>query len=326
MKNMLFFVSEYWELHWLHNVIEAMNGDVYTNSDECRKYCEKFNFKVVADRESYKTIVVTNVHLGQQNEIVKYFMSTGGKAVVIQHGWDPAISLYDNFWNEDVGRFSYYLVGCQQDYEWLTAKYGNDRIIMTGIPKLDDVYNIKNNDVDLTSIYESVGSSQFYIANAPTDVFSVDIHKQYCNPLLERSPYKIVYKTHPGFNMVLHFPDITYSSDKYTMVNDDHFDRNYVYKLIKASRGVVIIESFLIMEASFLEKPAIFWAHDLLPRDLYNKPENVNQIHRLPVEMSSTFENPEYKPMQKVMVDKYLFDGQNTQRVVTFLKGLYNTL
>ena len=322
MKKILFFVSLYWELHWLHNVIEAMGGEVYTENEECKEYCRKYNFRLATNKESYQIVVVTNVHLGQQNQVVKHFLSTGGKAIILQHGWDPAISLYDNFWNEDVGAFSYYLVGCEQDYEWLTSKFGKDRIIMTGIPKFDDIYRIKNEDIDLSPIYEEVGTSKFYLVNAPTDVFSAELHRYYCNPLFEHCPYKVVYKTHPGFNMTPAYPDITVSPDRYVMVNDNHFDRDYVYRLIKASQGVVIVESLLILEASLLGKPAIFWGHELLPRDIYNKPENVNQIHRLPIEMSSGFDHPEYKPMQAIMAGKYLFDGLNTHRVVTFLNSI----
>ena len=322
MKRIVFFVTTYWELHWFHNVIETLNANVYTVDATCLEYCKKYNFNVVDDSENHEVVVVSNVHYGQQNQIVQRYISSGKKAIVIQHGWDPAISLYDNFWNEDVSRFSYYLVGCDQDYEWLTKKFGNERIIMTGMPKLDDIYRIKNEDIDLQPIYDEVGSNSFYLVNAPSDVFSKEIHHQYCNPVFEQSPYKIVYKTHPGHSIVSFYPEITVDTNRYTMIDDNRLDRDYVYKVIKASRGVVIVESFLIMEASFLGKPAIFWGHEFLPQNLYNKPENVNQIYRLPIEMSSTFEKPEYKPKQLEMTQKYWFDGKNTERVVTFLKQL----
>jgi CDP-glycerol glycerophosphotransferase (TagB/SpsB family) len=97
-------------------------------------------------------------------------------------------------------------------------------------------------------------------------------------------------------------------------------DRLKTYELIKASHGVVNLESFILIEASLLEKPVIFWGHENLPADFYNREENVNQKMRLDLDMSSTLEHPEFKPKQAEVVSQYLFDGNNTSRVVNFLR------
>jgi hypothetical protein len=327
MDKILFFAHCYWEIHWMYNVIKELDGVVYTTNETTKQLCDDLNIKTTTDRENWKAVVMCNMHMGQNWEMNEYFLNTGGKSIIMQHAWDSGLNLCNKFWDHDMSKFSYYLVGCEQDYKWLGDKYDYDRVLNLGMPKLDDLHKIKNEDVDLEPIYQELGTRDFFLSIAPTDVINSSILRDYQEHLITSSPTQIVFKLHPG-NIDYEQTRQSYLSQgrDFKIIADKLTDIDFIYKLIKASKGIVCIESFLSIEASLMNKPVIFHGHDSLTSDFYNKEENINQIERAPLGMSSSLGDPHFKQEQQTIANLYRCDGKSTCRVVTFLKGLYNTL
>lgn len=327
MDKILFFAHLYWEIHWMYDVIKKLDGVVYTDDDQTKQLCIDLGIKTTNSYDDYKALVMCVLHMGQNYEMAKKFNESGRKIILMQHAWDPALNLCDHFWDLNMQMFDYYLVGCEQDYQWLSQKFGDEKILNLGIPKLDNLYRIKNKEIDLSDIYNEVGTNDFFLSLSPTNVLSDGVYRDYAEHLVPNSPTTIVFKLHPGSTKVEETRVSFLNEGKdFKIIADKINDPNYVYKVIKASKGVVCLESFLSVEASLLGKPVIFHGHDSLNSDFYNKSENINQIERAPLGMSSSLGDPHYKDEQKNIADMYQFDGKSTYRVVTFLKGLYNTL
>ena len=311
----------------MYNVIKELDGVVYSDSSETIDLCKNLGIKTTDDKTNWKVVVMCNMHMGQNWEMCEYFMNTGGKTVLMQHAWDSALNLCDKFWDRDMNKFSYYLVGCEQDHKWLGDKYGYDRILNLGIPKLDDLYRIKNSDIDLSGIYEEVGVNSFYLAISPSSVISDGVYREYVEHLIPNSPLPVVFKVHPGVSDPTPTKMSFLSEGKdFKIISDKMEDIDYIYKVIKASSGIVCVESFLSVETSLMDKPVIFHGRNDIPPDFYNRDENINQIERAPIGMSSSLGNAYLKEEQRQIASLYQCDGKNTQRVVTFLKMLYNTL
>lgn len=321
-KKIVFAAGTSWDIHWMFNVIRAIDGSVYTTNSEVVGVCNHLKIPIVTDLSMFKIVVLTNIHLGVRQS-ADCFLNSGGKVILLQHAWDTSLLLRDRFWNHDMSRFTYTFVGCTQDYDWLSAKYGQNRVMLTGIPKLDDLYRIKNSTDSLQPLYEELGVGSFYLSIAPTDVISMGIFREYDERLESNSPIPIVFKVHPGANFkATKNADISRGRINRLLIDDDIYDIDKTYKIMKASSGVVCIESFFSIEASLLGKPVIYLGLNDIPGDFYSKDENINQTHRAPRDMSSSLQKPIYTEKQKEIAGYYLFDGQNTARVVNKLKEI----
>lgn len=324
MKKILFFAHLYWEIQWLHNVVKALDGEVWTDNEDVKNYCIYHEIKLAPNRENYQVLVLCVYHMGQNWDIINYSKNTGRQVVMLQHAWDAALHMIDQFWSHDTGKFDYFLVGCDQDYEWLSRKYGQNRVFNTGVPKLDDLYRVKKSKKSLKKIYEEIGHSSFLLANAPTDVICPQLYQYYTNDIFSDSPLPIVFKVHPG-GKVKHIMD-GLSPDKnkaqFQILEDEQLDRFRTYELIKASSGVVCNGSFMSIEASLMEKPVILYKDEVIPQDVYARVEyaQVNQNFRSPISISSPIYHPQYLEAQKQLANQYLLDGKNTDRVVNFLR------
>ena len=321
-KKIIFACYLPWDVHWMYEVIKATNGSVYTINEQVRNVCYRLGIPTVQKFDGFTIMVVSNIHLGVRQS-AEYFINTGGKVVMLQHAWDTGLQLRDRFWNHDMNKFTYILVGCTQDYDWLSNKYGKDRIILTGMPKLDNLYRIKNDNIPLDDVYKELNVNSFYLSIAPTDVISNSIFRSYDERLEGDSPLPVVFKVHPGSNFqAAKDADISRGKTNRNLIPDDIYDVNKTYRIMKASSGVVCVESFFSIEATLLGKPVIFYGYQDIPGGFYNKDENINQNLRAPFEMSSSLAHPKFTEKQKEIADMYLFDGKNTERVVTFLKGI----
>jgi len=321
-KSVLFVVNLYWELHWLYNVIKAVDGVAFVENSDVKKMCDYFGVRTTNDSSSYKTAIVTNSHLGAKRT-AELFFSQGKKVIELQHAWDPALRLKDVFWNYSTNRFSYLLVGSTQDYDWLSSKYGKDRVFLTGIPKLDDLYTVKNSKESLRPIHDEFKLGRFYLSMAPTDAISLSIYMDYEDNLEPMSPIPVVFKVHPGTDFEkTKQADIQHGNVNRVLIEDNMYDLFKTYEIMKESSGVVCLESFMSVEASLLGKPVIFHGYGSIPNDFYGRDENVNQKMRAPYEMSSTLNDPRFTDKQKEIASYYLFDGKNTERTVNKLKEL----
>lgn len=321
MKRILFFVNIYWELHWLHNVIEALNADVYTENETCKEYCKRHNFNLVNDKENYQVVATMNIHFGEQWNIASHYKNTGGKVVLFQHAWDSALHLKRDFWNKDMGTFDLYLVGSTQDQKWLKETYSDKNIVLTGLPKFDDLYKVKKSKKKLDYIYKKYNVDSYLLSVAPSDSICIDISNKYEYELESSCPIPVIYKMHPGSNHQATLEGF-YNKGRMNikLIPDDEFDRFSTYEMIKASAGVACVESFLSTETSLLEKPVVFWGREKLPQDFYQRDFNINQVYRAPAEMSSSLTDLRYMPQQREIAEMYLCDGNNTKRTVNILK------
>jgi len=253
------------------------------------------------------------MHLGQNRDMIKYFRTTGGKVILFQHAFDSGVNLKDNFWNQDMSNFDTYIVGCTQDQKWLSEKYPNKEIVNLGMPRMDDLYETKD-------CIE--GLSDYFLVAYPNDgCLGNSLYRKYMEQLPGETNSKLVFKVHPGGTCSMVVDDIKNRGLNVTVLEDDMTDLNYIYKLINGSRGVICDESFLAIETSLLNKPVIFYGHNELPTDFYEREENVNQIQRLPIEMSSSLSNPTVTTKQLEICQSYPCDGKNTSRVIKFLKN-----
>ena len=322
----LFYLYNYQDIHWMNNVIQALKGrsDVgfYTDIPGVEKVCQAFDIPLTQDKVNWQAVVVTNLHMGPRL-MAEYFKRTGGKVIVMQHAWDSNLVLRDNFWGKSTDLFDYYCVGSEQDYDWLREKWG-DRIVLTGMPRLDDLYRVKSDEKPLTHIYEKLGVDKFMLSISPIDiVFGQMMVDRYYNILPKESSIPIIFKSHPGTS----YEGTRQALDErglqhIHLIPDDPYDILNTYELIKASSGVVCLESFLGVEASLMHKPIVLYGYQELDPSFWGKDENINQRERLPFETSSWFNDLRFKDQQKVFEETFLFDGGNTKRVVDFITSL----
>lgn len=323
MKKILFFATEYWGLLWMYNVIKDLDAEVFNSSSKIAEWCQQMQVKLTNRKDDYDVVVLMILHYGGEYNIAQEFLKRNKQVVVLQHAWDPGLHLKDKFWDKNMGSFSHYIVGCHQDYEWLCGKYpGKDRIHLLGMPRLDDLYEVKKNHNDLSHIYKEVELDSFYLASAPMMVINQALFNRYASILVQSTNKPFVFKVHPGFNAEGVRKSLPQSVQYLKVIADNPYDRFHTYELIKASEGIICVESFMAIEASFLGKPVVQWGKEDLPPDWYQRDENINQIYRTPQEMMSDLKNPVFKEKQQEIADLYLCDGKNTERVVAFLKSI----
>ncbi len=314
MKRILFFAHVYWELHWMYNLIKSVNGTVYTDNDVTKSVCESWGIPTTDDLDNWDIVVMVHFHLGEQRKISEAFFSTGRQVILLQHAWDSALCQKSKFWGLDMTRFNYLLVGSKQDEEWLKPLHG-DKVKLTGMPRLDDLYKVKHSKKSLDHIYKMVGFDKFLLAiPGVSGVHGINLERETLERLPGETPLPLVYKIHPGGgggNLIAYIKERVPQS---YCIDDDKFDQLKTYELIKASSGVVAVESFMLIEASLMGKPVVFYGRDQLIPDFYDREENFNQDKRLLPEMSSSIHNLVYTKAQDEVCSWYLFDGKNTKR------------
>lgn len=300
-------------------IIKRMNGVVYTDSDVTKAVCDSWGVTTTDNLDNWDIVVMTHIHMGENRKISEAFFSKGKEVVLMQHAWDSALSQTVRFWDQDMTRFNYFLVGSTQDEEWLKPLHG-DKVKLTGMPRLDDLYEVKNSDKSLDHIYDLVGFDKFLLCvPGVAGVHGHSFERATIERLPNETPLPLVYKIHPGSGGVNFMEYIKSKAPQSYCIDDDKFDRLQTYELIKASSGVVAVESFMLIEASLIGKPVVFYGKDDLLPGFYEREENVNQEKRLTTEMSSSLNNLSYTKGQEEIASLYLFDGKNTDRA-------YNTL
>ncbi len=326
MKRILFFAHVYWELHWMHNLIKSVGGTVYTDNDVTKSVCEAWGVPTTEDLDNWDVVVMVHFHLGEQRKVAEAFFSTGRQVILIQHAWDASLCQKPTFWGLDMTRFNYFFVGSTQDEEWLKPLNG-DKIKLTGMPHLDDLYKVKHSKKSLDHIYEMVGFDKFLLAvPGVSGVHGINLERETLERLPSETPLPLVYKIHPGGGSEKLIEYIKEKVPQSYCIDDNKFDQFQTYELIKASSGVVAVESFMLIEASLLGKPVVFYGKDGLVSDFYAREENFNQEKRLLPEMSSSIHNLAYTKAQEEVCSWYLFDGKNTKRTHDALIEVTETL
>lgn len=313
MNKVLVYCHHYWEFHWLYKLIIQADLEVCTDNSETQSIIDKYQCKTVnaenITNPFYQVLVVSIMHFGEHQKAIKQFIDTGRKVVVVQHAWDSALNLYNEFWNMDMHKFTLYCVGGQQDYQFLSGKHGESKIKQTGMPRFDMLMRVK--EMDLTDIHEKVGKKEFLLATCPVSSIHDDrMVEEFYTKMPEESPLPIVYKIHPGgtigqFNMT--FPHLQF-------IDDNKEDIYETYKLIQASSGVISPASFLSIEATMLGKPVILYGDINVQTKAAQQHER--QEERLPRDMSSTFQKLEFTKTQQDMLQWYDHDGKCTERVI----------
>jgi len=323
----VFFAHAYWELHWMYRVIKTLNAPVYTDDEETRRVALDSGFEVLDIPwneflnldHPYEIVVTTNMHIGQNRSVVEAFFSKGKKAILMQHAWDSDLNFLDKFWNYDMSRFSYYLVGSTQDEEWLGKKHG-EKIINTGIPHLDDLCEVSREKKTREYITDIVGTSPYFLSMIPdSGVHGSSLRDEYFN--LSHS-HKIFFKIHPGGNHQTTAESLKSIDPTLICLPDPHGDPKFTYRLMNSSSGVICYESFMTVEASLLKRPVISPSPEKMDQSFYNREENSLQKDRVPDGMASPIEAPQYNPIQDGLAKLYQCDGHNTERVVNFLYRL----
>lgn len=320
MKNLVFFAHSYWELHWIYRVAKSLDIPIVSDSAHTYEVAKKLDLRVEEvdwgnwlNTNEYHGVITTNMHMGQNRDTVEKFFGSGRLAILIQHAWDSDLNILDKFWNYDMHRFTHYIVGSTQDEEWLKVKHG-EKIINLGMPRLDDLYEVKKED--------SLPDSRYFLSITPdSGVHGGRVEQMYFNL---SSNYPVRYKIHPGGQYESTKNNLLNTYPNLVLLPDPEDDPLYTYRTIKNSAGVLALESFMLVEASLLGVPVIMFAQEHMDSSFYNREENSRQKERLPANISSEIDSPQFKPAQKVLADRYLCDGQNTKRVIDFLYKLIN--
>lgn len=323
MKKILFFAQTYWEIHWLYRVVKAIYGVIYANTPPALEAAKSLQLNTTTDLRSGDILVTCIYHMGENYKAIDKYKAVGKDVILLQHAWDSQIQCFDKFWGLKMDLFDVYFTGCTQDKEWISDIHGKDKVFNPGIPRLDDVFKVKNSKDSLKDIYQEIGHDKFYLADIPpSQIYSNEVENAYLKQLPQESPLPIVYKMHPGGNyrsgnewLKKHGPN------NIIFLDDDINDPLRTYQLMKASSGVINLESFLSIEATLLEKPVIFYAYKLLPDNYFESTDRIGYSHRrLPKGMGSAVNNPQFTAMQKKVASWYNFDGKNTDRVVELLE------
>ncbi len=318
MKKILFYVDHYWELPWIYRVAKELDAPVYSENPPTREAIQAWGLNLSSSANEGDILVLVYTHMGRNYDISENYLKSNRQVVIMQHAFDSSLHVPEQFWGRPTNHFSYFLVGCQQDARWLGAKHG-DKVILTGMPRLDDLRKVlreqKKPVDDLPSAY--------YLSIIPNDtVFGQAVLDKYLRNLPQEVNTPIVYKAHPGADIKAVWETVSQVNGNAMVVDDPVNDPFYTYRLIKNATAVVCLESFIAIEASLLGKPVIFYGHELLENNFYGREDNPNQTERLPIEMSSGFFEYVVNAKQEAIAANYLCDGQNTKRVVKFLKGL----
>ncbi|MCG3204060.1 MAG: hypothetical protein KCHDKBKB_00763 [Elusimicrobia bacterium] len=322
MKKLVMFAHSYWELHWTYRVLKSLSIPVVSDSPHVYEVAKKLGLVTIETdwrqwlgENDFDGVITTNMHLGQNRETVEKFFGSGRLAILMQHAWDSDLNILDKFWNYDMSRFTHYLVGSTQDEEWLRAKHG-DKIVYTGMPRLDDLYEVKQEAMD--------NQGQFFLSIIPDNGVHGDRVRQEYFHLASSGKYNVRFKIHPGGQYEPTKQSLLDVNPNFICLPDPDDDPLYTYRMIQSSSGVLAVESFITVETSLLEKPIIFFGIDQMDSSFYNREENSRQKDRLDPNMSSTIDSPIFTDAQRKISERYLCDGQNTKRVVEYLYKLIN--
>lgn len=306
----VFFFTHHWELMWLYPIIKKTGWPIIYVSDTIQQICDDLGFKTITEEEaqSHTKLIITVQHFTPQRERVDHWTATGGQVYVIQHAWDSILALQDEFWSAHMNSFTKMLVCCTQDDEWLSQKY-RGKIFLTGSPRLAMINEVKI--MDLSDIYEKVGTKDFFVATPPLGGFHSDtVYNMFYRDLPTLTQSKIVYKIHPSGDLnglKAQYPQFFFWQDSRT----DPYD---TYKLVMASHGLVTASSFLGIEATLMDKPVILMG-DLMEEE-YQRQEWQHQRERLPRDISSTLAKPEITSKQKEVKNWYKYDDTSLDNVI----------
>lgn len=322
--SIVFFASRYWELLWMTNIVTAMKGLVYTNYESVNELIDIYKHTRTSDLEAGDILVTPNFHTQENYEAITSYLDANKPVVILQYAWDPQIQLLDGFWGRDVSNFSYYLTGCTQDKEWLSDKFGKEKIVNTGIPRLDDLYAVKHETSKaLKPIYQQLKLDKFMLADIPiAGVYTPEIETMY-STLNDLAPVPVVYKLHPGGLSAEELERFaSQSRSKPIFIPDDPANRFSTYRLIKAAQAVICVDSFMAIEASLLNIPVVTFGRNLIPKSYYRFEDRHKSPERIPDGFGSPLNHPHLTPTQKEVASWYTLDGKSTARVVKFLHSI----
>lgn len=295
-----YFAQFYWEIDWFYSVYKKLGGELISPPlyGEFDIALERTKMPVTKTADITGTLIIahqTAVH----HEIIKTFLQAGGKVVVLQHAWDDELLIQDG--GENYSDFTLYCVSSQEDYDMLYPKY-KEKIVLTGSPKLDTTYEVKNKETVSDFSYD------YIFGNPPVErIHTKETIDYYFKELPKTERRPILYKIHPGIDS---FPKTYLVKYPYRVAYGSLFiadlcDPEQTVKLIKHSLHVVTAPSFLMVESALLDK------------DVYIHGNTLN----LPPPISRFKETNGLLDRQDLF-KRYLFDGKNTDRVVEAIKKL----
>jgi hypothetical protein len=273
-----------------------------TNEDAAtRQLLAKQGFTVTTEATG-ELLVVTVFHMYSYPYLIKY---PKDKVIVLQHAWDSALQLVDDFWAKDMGHFGAMCVGGEQDYEFLQPKYG-DRIIKTGIPRFDVLREL------YLSIDRPIRDKPYGLAAIPFAVNGENREWAAFFDIVNRVDYPIYFKGHPQHDLRSIMGD--YPNIK-TWVWDSIDDEYEAYKFIIDAEFLVTANSFMCVEAAMVNLPTILWSELKAFED-----PNHRQEERIPADLSCSFGNLHTTSGTEKLKSMFLFDGKNTERVMKVIE------
>lgn len=286
------------------------------------------DFPITLSCESFDILAVVKIHKGHSLWLSKQYYNSGKPVVLIQHVLDTYANLLSEYRDEPIDFFTTLCAGGPIDYKLLRSKF-KDKVIMTGIPRLDKLCEAPY--WDKKEIRELVKSNKYWLITMPgPNVLTSELESQFFIELPKLIKDKLdsepIYKIHPN-----HDPKPFYKYG-YTIIDDDTKTKDITYELINASEGIIttIYPSFMAVEASILRKPVICYGNEILPgktidtfsgwRLTYLRKFVPLIMERWrPFKISSTFEMPSFNEHQQQLTDEFLHDGKNSQRVAEFI-------
>ncbi len=294
-RKVVIFVYSYWEDVWLAPIAKYLNLPVYFQLPESNRY----GFRNRENTEG-NILFVANIYDGASADLIAKYYTSNQTVIVIQHAFDSSLYLPPEIWSHPTRYFSYFCGNCQQDCDWVEARYPG-QAVLTGSPHFDDIRDLK---FDHQKYYDAVGSSKYYVATeAGTFCHQSNAISEYYSYLKELSlkdGAKIVMKCHPGQGSGDPANEERYGFKNWNDSREDYLD---TFKLIGASQKVITPYSFIAIEAMMMG----------IPVELPNVPPNDYY--------ANVFAQDRHAERFKVDIKaSYLNDGQNTKRVAELIQ------
>jgi hypothetical protein len=262
-------------------------------------------------------LVVNKMHYGIALGLSEAYAKAGRPVLLIEHAWDSLLHLLDTLWGKPINFFSLFAVNGKQQYELLNNKHG-DRIRLTGCPRFDKL--VEAPKWDKQKIYEMAGTDDFWLVTIPLQNLSTpDIDRQFFEVLPTILDAKPVYKIHPRYSPE---PYMKYGQ---TVLGDDTLTQDITYELINASKGIVtpFQASFMIVEASILQKPVICFGDMMLTSEIAPEIKPLEEIKKCDItRITSSSEKYAFNAYQQELIDAFPHDGKNSERVVHLIEEL----
>lgn len=326
MKKILFYGDECRELIGLLPVMKELGkiGVLFYFSsmyEITRLKAHQLRIPITDNLENFDILIVTKMHCDFASVISKYYYSNNRVVLLIQHAFDYDLHLISEKLGLDIDNFTKICCGDYFAYKKLISKFGKDKVILTGIPRLDDLYEVYTNS-NYKEIYELLGLSEYWLITIPEPhIANKTTLENYFIELPRFLNAPPVYKVHPRSNSDFYSK---YNEHNHIIIDDDTLPNriDLTYKLLCGSKGLVsyIPPSFYAFEASFIKKPVILYGEGIKDKKIEELYKDINHIFYRYKNISSSFSDPEFNETQQKLCEEFLFDGKNSQRVVDVIK------